>query len=139
MGGGTARRPARRGLPEVPLATEQNPMLWRPVSWTAERREAVSPIPGARARGETLISRRVRETGNGLCGMAVVAVADGAHPKGVSSNGPGNWNKIVIRRVFPGLRGRNREVFPEFRPNSTHKRSYTPCSEPDRSHRFLRG
>jgi hypothetical protein len=52
----------------VPLAAEQNPTLWRPVSWTAERREAVSPIPGVRASGETLISRRVRETGIGSTG-----------------------------------------------------------------------
>ena len=27
-----------------------------------------------------------------------------------------NWNKIVIRRVFPGLRGRNRAVLPRFPP-----------------------
>jgi Domain of unknown function (DUF3883) len=32
----------------------------------------------------------------------------------VSSNGPGNWNKTVIRRVFPGLRGRNQAILPRF-------------------------
>jgi hypothetical protein len=29
----------------------------------------------------------------------------------VSSNGTENWNKIVIRRVFPALRGRNQAGF----------------------------
>ena len=41
---------------------------WRPVSWTAGRREAVSPIPGAQTSGETVISRPVRETGDSLAG-----------------------------------------------------------------------
>jgi hypothetical protein len=35
---------------------------------------------------------------------------------GVSSNGPEKWNKIVIRRVFPGLRGPNLAVWPRFPP-----------------------
>ena len=72
LGAAPAARPGssrwRGGGCGVPLAAEQNPTLWRPVSWTAERREAVSPIPGVRASGETLISRRVRETGIGPTG-----------------------------------------------------------------------
>jgi hypothetical protein len=34
----------------------------------------------------------------------------------VSSNGAESWNRMVIRRVFPGLRGRNRAVFPRILP-----------------------
>ncbi len=37
-------------------------------------------------------------------------------PWGVSSNETGNWNKIVIRRVFPGLRGRTQAALPRFPP-----------------------
>ena len=36
--------------------------------------------------------------------------------RSVSSNGTGNWNKFVIRRVFPGLRGRNQAVFTRLPP-----------------------
>ena len=32
--------------------------------------------------------------------------------RGVSNNGTENWNSSVIRRVFPGLRGPFRSVFP---------------------------
>ncbi len=44
--------------------------------------------------------------------VASVVVVVGLSIWGVSSNGTENWNRIVIRRVFPGLRGRNRPVFP---------------------------
>jgi hypothetical protein len=41
------------------------------------------------------------------------------------SNGPGIWNKTVIRRVFPVYGARIRLSCPEFRPNSTYKPTYT--------------
>src|SRR5262249_12013693 len=59
-------------------------------------RAAVGP-QGARR----LLSRRPERPGNRARGQ-----------RGVSSNGPERWNKIVIRRVFPGLRGRNQAVLP---------------------------
>jgi hypothetical protein len=36
--------------------------------------------------------------------------------RGGSSNGPGNWFKAVISRVFPGLRGWNQAVSPRIPP-----------------------
>jgi hypothetical protein len=35
---------------------------------------------------------------------------------GRGSDGPENWNKIVMRRVFPGRRGRNRVILPRIPP-----------------------
>jgi len=36
--------------------------------------------------------------------------------RGASSIGTENWNRIVLRRVIPGLRGRNRPVSTQFPP-----------------------
>jgi hypothetical protein len=48
---------------------------------------------------------------------AVIAdVAEECRNRGVSSSGTGNWNKLVIRRVFPGLRGRNQAVLARLPP-----------------------
>jgi hypothetical protein len=38
------------------------------------------------------------------------------HNRPMSSNGTENWNRIVIRRVCPGLRGRNPAVLPRVPP-----------------------
>jgi hypothetical protein len=35
-----------------------------------------------------------------------------AQKRGVSSNGTEDWNKIVIRRAFSGLRGQDQRVLP---------------------------
>ncbi len=61
-----------------------------------------------------------------LCGNFAVVAADepsanelikrASTVRGMSSIGTENWNKMVIRRVFPGLRGRNQAVLPCFRP-----------------------
>jgi hypothetical protein len=55
----------------------------------------------------------------------------------LGSNGTGNWNKIVIRRVFPGLRGRNRAVLPRSPPELDYKPTYTRSSGLDLSHLLL--
>ena len=47
---------------------------------------------------------------------ALRAYRDGRRVWGVSSNGPENWSKLVIRRVLPGLRGRNQAVLPRCLP-----------------------
>ena len=39
-------------------------------------------------------------------------LVDGPRKWPVSSNGPENWNKSVIRRVFARLWGQNQPVFP---------------------------
>jgi hypothetical protein len=57
----------------------------------------------------------------------------------VSSNGTGNWDTIVIRRVFRGDGTDIRLSCPDFRPNSTYKSPSTLCGGYFPSHRFLIG